>query len=204
MSMCAGIRAVIFDLGRVVVDIDFSRSMFRLFREFDQPSETIIKTLMTDDLIHQYNTGQILPRQFYDAVRKRFDIDIPFAEFQNLWCDIFSPMPGMESLIQELVGHVKLGLLSNTDPLHWKHIYTNNPIMKVFSKPTLSFEIGMQKPELESFRIAARDVDTPVEYCLYVDDLRENIEAAHTAGMKGLHFINAEQLRKELVVKNIL
>jgi len=177
MSTHNNIEAVIFDLGRVIVDIDFSRSLFRLFRDFEQPSEDIIQQLMEDDLIKRYNTGQIRPQQFYEAVKQKFDLDIDFTEFKDLWCDIFAPMPGMEGLIRKLDGRVKLGLFSNTDPLHWQYICDTNPIMEIFVQPTLSFEIGMQKPAAESYRHAARNVDTPVGNCFYIDDLQENVEA---------------------------
>ncbi len=203
MNTNNNIDAVIFDLGRVIVDIDFSRSLFRLFRDFEQPSESILQQLMADDLINRYNTGRIQPQEFYEAVKQKFDLDIDFSEFKNLWCDIFSPMPGMEPLIRELEGKIKLGVFSNTDPLHWQHICNTNPIMDVFPQPTLSFEIGLQKPALESYRIAAANVDTPAEHCLYIDDLQENVEAAQQVGMQGLQFASATQLRDELAIRKL-
>jgi glucose-1-phosphatase len=198
------IEAVIFDLGRVIVEIDFSRSLFRLFRDFEQPSESIFQQLMTDDLIQRYNTGQIQPQEFYQAVKQKFNLDIDFAEFKDLWCNIFSPMPGMEELIRELEGKVKLGLFSNTDPLHYQHICDITPIMEIFDRPTLSYEIGMQKPAGESYQIAARNVDTAAEKCLYIDDLLENVEAAQQAGMQGIQFTSIAQLRNELAVRKLL
>jgi HAD superfamily hydrolase (TIGR01509 family) len=198
------IEALIFDLGRVIVEIDFSRSLFRLFRDFEKPSQDIIRQLMEDDLIKRYNTGQIQPQQFYEAVKQKFKLAIDFEEFKDLWCDVFSPMPGMEELIRELEGRIKLGLFSNTDPLHWQHIYDTNPIMDVFTRPTLSFEIGIQKPAPESYRIAAANVDTPVENCLYIDDLQENVEAAIQGGMQGVPFTSTAQLRHELAVRKLL
>jgi len=198
------IEALIFDLGRVIVDIDFTRSLFRLFRDFEQPSQDVIRQLMEDDLIHRYNTGQIQPQEFYEGVKQKFDLDIDFREFKDLWCDIFSPMPGMEELIRELEGKVKLGLFSNTDPMHYQHICDTNPIMEIFTQPTLSFEIGMQKPAAESYRLAARNVDTPVENCLYIDDIQDNVEAARQAGMQGVQFENSSQLRSMLETIGLL
>jgi len=198
------IEAVIFDLGGVIVKIDFSRSLFRLFRDFEQPSEEILRHLMADDLIAGYNTGQIQPEQFYEAVKRKFEMEISYEEFKDLWCDIFSPMPGMEELIRELQGKVKLGIFSNTDPLHWQHICATNPIMEVFIRPTLSFEIGMQKPAVESYRLAGRNVATPVENCLYIDDLEANVDAAHQAGMQGVQFENSRRLRGMLETIGLL
>jgi len=200
----ARIEAVIFDLGRVIVEIDFTRSLFRLFQDFEQPSQDFIQQLMEDDLIHRYNTGQIQPWEFYEAVKEKFKLEIGFEEFKDLWCDIFLPMPGMEELIRELEGKVKLGVFSNTDPLHWHHIYDTNPIMEIFTRPTLSFEIGMQKPAAESYRYAARNVDTPVGNCFYIDDLQENVEAARQVGMRGIQFESTAQLRNELGIRKLL
>ena len=198
------IEAVIFDLGRVIVEIDFPRSLFRLFRDFEQPSEDVIRQLMEDDLIKRYNTGQMQPQEFYQAVKEKFKLEIDFEEFKELWCDIFSPMPGMETLIRELEGKVKLGVFSNTDPLHWQQICDTNPIMELFTQPTLSFEIGIQKPAPDSYCIAATNVDTPIENCLYIDDLQENVEAAQQVGMRGIQFESTAQLRNELAVRKLL
>lgn len=200
----ARIEAVIFDLGRVIVDIDFSRSLFQRFRDFEQPTQDIVRQLMEDDLIHRYNTGQIQPPQFYEAAKRKFDLEIDYEEFKDLWCDIFSPMPGMEELIRDLEGKVNLGVFSNTDPLHWQHICDTHPILELFTRPTLSFEIGLQKPALESYRIAATNVDTPVENCFYIDDLQDNVEAAQQAGMQGLQFEHHVQLRSELKTLGLL
>ena len=113
-------------------------------------------------------------------------------------------MPGMEPLIRELQGKVKLGVFSNTDPLHWQHICDTNPIMEIFTRPTLSFEIGMQKPAPDSYRIAAANVDTPAENCLYIDDLQENVTAAQQAGMQGIQFEHSSQLRRDLQLAGLL
>ena len=159
---------------------------------------------MKDYLIALYNTGQILPQEFYLAVKEKFKLNIDFEEFKDLWCDIFSPMPGMEDLLRELEGKVKLGVFSNTDPLHWQYICDTNPIMEIFVQPTLSFEIGLQKPAAESYRHAARNVDTPVGNCFYIDDLQENVEAARQVGMRGIQFESTAQLRNELAVRKLL
>jgi len=49
-----------------------------------------------------------------------------------------------------------LGLLSDTDSLHWQHLRDHYPILSIFPRPILSFQVGTMKPDPEIFRRAAR------------------------------------------------
>jgi glucose-1-phosphatase len=199
------IQAVIFDLGRVIVDVNIARLADHLGTALIQgdPVQTISR-VMSDPLVVQYGTGKITPEQFHDTLCRRFGLSVPFARFRQLWCDIFTPMPGMEDLLRSLHGRIPLGLLSDTDPLHWQHLRIQNPILSVFPQPVLSFQVGMVKPDPMIFRRAAESVQTPPESCLYIDDLPANVEGARKIGMEGFVFSGATALRQELVNRKIL
>lgn len=191
------IQAIIFDLGRVLVAIDDTLLVERLFKGLAaDDSQQLARRTMADPAMIDFNSGRISSETFYERMRSTYQLDIDFEEFKNLWCRIFYPMEGMEELVMQLVGKVTLGLLSDTDPLHWNYLIGKWSWLGIFKNPTLSFQIGVMKPAPAIYRTAAENVDTPPQQCLYIDDLEDNVQAARAVGMSGLRFESVPQLRR--------
>jgi putative hydrolase of the HAD superfamily len=199
------IRAVIFDLGRVLVDIDVSKGIFALFAErFSDDPKAVMQKLSADELMNRYNAGQISPEQFHKALCDKFGLRITFQRFAQLWCDILSPVPGMGELLREISSRVCLGLLSDTDPLHWNYLVRKYDVLRCIENPTLSYQIGSVKPCAESYLTAAKNVNTPPQACLYIDDLAVNVKGALAVGMDAVQFEGVIKLREELAARGIL
>ncbi|MBN2497572.1 MAG: HAD family phosphatase [Deltaproteobacteria bacterium] len=199
------IRALIFDLGRVLVGLDLQRGLFgELARASTADQDTLLATVLDDELFRAFSCGRISPEDFHRAVMERTGLGIDYPAFKQLWCDIFLPMPGMAELVAELCGRMPVGLLSDTDPLHWAHELRANPWLGLIRKPTLSFEIGCMKPEPACYQIAARNVGRPPEECLFVDDLERNVEGAIRVGMQALRFEGVDALRADLRRRGLL
>ncbi len=196
---------MIFDLGRVIVDIDIRRllSVASMGASADDVEGAIVRSL-SDEVMGDFNRGRIGPVEFHGAMMGRHGLDMGYEEFCELWCGIFLPMAGMEELLRELEGRVKLGLLSDTDPLHWGYLRGAYPVLEVFERPTLSYEVGVTKPDREIFLAAAENVGTQCEECLFIDDLEANVAGAVGVGMEGVVFKGAERLRAGLVERGIL
>ncbi len=193
------IEAVIFDLGRVLVQVD----VLTLARQVlaGQPHadpSLLVERVMTDPIMAAYNAGRITSVQFHAALCEKLDLDLDFDAFRRMWCGIFRPMPGMAELVAELRDRVRVGLLSDTDPLHWGFLRENYPFLAWFERPTLSFQVGAMKPDPGIYRAAAENVATPCDRCLYVDDLPGNVEGARAVGMKGILFEGPAALRRRL------
>lgn len=193
------IKTVIFDLGRVLVDVHVER-LAGFFRRHDATCDIqqTLSRVMTEPVMAQFNTGQLDPQAFYRAMCRRLGQRLSFDEFVLRWCDIFSPMAGMEEVVAALAGTVRLGLLSNTDPLHWHHIQTQYPLIRYFPAVTLSFKVGVLKPHRMIYLKAAHDNESIPAECLFIDDLQENVDAAAMTGMKAIRFVGVHPLRMEL------
>ena len=203
--MTQPIQAVIFDLGRVIVDVNIARLADHLGTALTEGDPIVtISRIMSDPLVVQYGTGRITPEQFHDALCRRFGLTVPFDRFRQLWCDIFSPMPGMEDLLRSLHGRLPLGLLSDTDALHWQYLRNQYPILSIFPRPVLSFQVGTTKPDPAIFRRAAESVQTSPTGCLYIDDLPANVEGARQTGMEAIVFRGADDLKRNLISQKIL
>lgn len=203
--MSQRIEAVIFDLGRVLVNIDLDPLRKKLSRTGDPGrGQAVIEKVRNNDWIGQLNSGRISPEEFHRTLCTTYKFNWCFEEFLEGWCSIFSPNPEMEDLVRRLDGRIPLGLLSDTDPQHWDYIRRHYPIVKVFKKPVLSFQVGTCKPDPAMYRAAAESVGTLPERCFYTDDLPQNVEGARAAGMTAVVFQNADQIRRELENAGIL
>ena len=205
MKKTSTIRAVIFDLGRVLVDVDTARLARNVFGRDDvTDTQKAIHHIMADDLVQAFHAGSIEPEAFWRRLTDRLGVKMSFSRFTLAWCDIFSPMPESERVVRELAPRVKLGLLSDTDPLHWQYLREHYSFLRAFQRPTLSFEVGATKPDPRVFSAAVRNVGVPPAECLYIDDLAANVEGARRSGLDAMQFISAQQLRDVLVERNLL
>jgi putative hydrolase of the HAD superfamily len=199
------ITTIIFDIGRVLIGIHSDGEQFgALMRAIGiDPREALDRYWSTEE-VRRHMTGELGPEDFHRAVAERFGLDYDFASFKKAWCDIFQPMPGMEELFRDLSRRYAIGILSDTDPIHWEYLRGELPWLQAAAKPALSFEVGCLKPHPAMFEAAAANCGTAMPKCLFIDDLSANVEGARHSGMRGLQFINPEKLRKDLIGSGVL
>jgi len=199
------IRAVIFDLGRVLIDVDFTRGLFRYRRPEDSRNDQdLLEELFADQTFVDFNTGRITPEEAFRSFRDRYKLPVDYPAFVREWSGIFSPIEGMPSLLAEVAARYPVGLLSDIDPLHWEYCRTHFSFLKIFKKPALSFEIGALKPAGICYQTAAVNIGATPESCLFIDDREINVRGAVTAGMQALRFRGVTELRNELGRLDIL
>jgi len=193
------IKAIIFDLGRVLVQVDFSRGLLRRFAAENEHSDRqILDQAFRDPMFKKFSRGRLDAETFHRRLMERFALPVSFTEFKKMWCDIFSPMEGMENLVEQVKARYPIGLLSDIDPLHWQFLTENYPILHHFKNPILSYKIGALKPSPKCYRSAATAVRQPPRFCLFIDDRPINIIGAKRSGMHTIHFKNPIDLSKRL------
>jgi len=197
-------EAVIFDLGNVLLKLDFLNGPISLFTGTISDHKNIINDLYNEQLFTDYNKGLLSPHQFYKEIISKFNLNIEYKEFAAKWCDIFTPIPDMEQLVNEIAENYKVGLLSDTDPLHWQYCLEQFPYLNIFKQPAVSYEIGSLKPAAKNYLTAAKNVNTPPKKCVFIDDREKNVRGARQTGMEAIHFISVEQLKSELTKLEVL
>jgi FMN phosphatase YigB (HAD superfamily) len=199
------VRVVIFDLGRVLVDLDFSEGLLAHAPGGGADSfESVRSRFAQDPLLRDFGTGRIGPEAFHREACRRLGLDLSFPRFRELWCNIFRESAGMEALVAEVAARRPVGLLSDTDPLHWAYLRERFPFLERFARPTLSFETGVLKPDPHAYRAAAEHAGVPPEACFFTDDIPGNVEGARRAGMDAVVFRGADALRAELGRRGVL
>ena len=198
-------KAVIFDLGRVLVRLDLSSWTRHLFTGRNPKDiERTLQQIMKEDVVKRCLTGQTNGPSFHRELCGTYGIDLSYERFVEVWQDIFSPMPGMDELVEQVKQTHRAGLLSDTDLIHWQFLSVNYPVLRHFDKPTLSFLVGTTKPDPLIYQTAAANVGATCEECFYIDDLSKNVDGARQAGMTAVQFQNPDQVREDLKSAGIL
>jgi putative hydrolase of the HAD superfamily len=203
------IEVIFFDLGNVILPFNNYQIAEKLCRfsqkkEFQEPGKVFSYLFdFQEGVINPFDMGKVSPQEFFESVRNHLGLSIPFEQFVPIWTDIFVEDQEVSEIIRSLKGKWRLGLLSNTDPLHFRYIVSTFPIVSALEKWILSYEVGFKKPDAQIFQKAIEWASVEPQKILFIDDTKGHVEASISLGMQGIHFISAAKLRKELFRKQI-
>jgi glucose-1-phosphatase len=195
------LRAVIFDIGRVLIRVDIQRVKSTLAEGLPFTPEELWSAIEKDPRWPDWQEGRMAPRDWHLHLSKRFNISLDFEHFKNVWNSALDPAPiHKASVFARLAKSHRLGLLSNTDPIHVEKLESTYDFFAYFPKAvrTYSCSIGASKPDPLIFREALRACRVRAEETVYVDDILAYVEAARRLGFIGIHFESPAQLYAEL------
>jgi putative hydrolase of the HAD superfamily len=204
------IEVIFFDLGNVILPFNNHQIAEKLCRfsqkeEFQEPGKVFSYLFdLQEGVINPFDMGKVSPQEFFQSVRKHLELSITFEQFIPIWTDIFVEDQEVSEIIRSLKGKWRLGLLSNTDPLHFHYILSTFPIVSALEKWILSYEVGFKKPAAQIFQKAIEWASVEPQKILFIDDTQGHVETAVSLGMQGIHFISAAKLREEFVFLNFL
>jgi HAD superfamily hydrolase (TIGR01509 family) len=183
--------AVIFDLGKVLLDFDYGRAAAAMLRYCDLPREELRRALDQSPLLYQFETGLLTAREFFAEVQKISRFCGTFADFERVFGDIFTPIPEMIDLHTRLRAHeITTYIFSNTNELAVRHIRATYPFFQNFDGYIFSHEHRSMKPESKIYEIVERQAKKRGQDLLYVDDRLENIEQGAARGWRTIHHTN--------------
>jgi HAD superfamily hydrolase (TIGR01509 family) len=207
--MNSSIDVILYDLGNVILPFNHYQIAEKLVR-FSPETGTLdpkrIFSFLFDfekGAVNRYETGEVSSLHFFYSLKETFQLSLTFEEFIPIWNEIFVENREVSETILSQKGKWRLGLLSNTNPLHFHHVLATFPIVRVFDRWILSHEVGFKKPAVGIFQKAIEWAGVVPEKILFIDDLERNVNAAISLGMKGIHFRSTQQLREELSKKLI-
>ena len=176
-------KAVVFDLGKVLVDFDYGIAARRIAARGKMTLGEIARYINQSPLFVQYESGRVTTEQFYQEIRAVTGFRGDLAEFSECFADIFVAIEPMVQLQAELR---QQGLLtyafSNTNELAAEHIRRNFPFYGTFNGCILSFEHGAMKPDARLYEVVERESGRQKAEILYLDDRPENIAAGAARG----------------------
>jgi glucose-1-phosphatase len=191
------VRAIIFDIGRVLIRIDLGRAMKGMASGLSLPAEELWSAIENDPRWKDWQEGRISARDWHLYMQRRFGGSATFEEFTAHWNLVLDPEPihGKE-LFERLSKKYRLALLSNTDPIHVAYMEKQYDFFSYFPAPAriYSCSVGATKPSPIIYREALRACRVRAEEAVYVDDIAAYVTAAQQLGMAGIQFKSPEQL----------
>jgi glucose-1-phosphatase len=199
--MCAkAIRTIIFDIGRVLVQLNVKKAKAGLAKGLPLSPEELWTAIEHDPRWQDWQEGRMSAQDWHINLCSRLGVPLNFEEFTKVWNDALEPEPiHPSSLFEGLAKHYKLGLLSNTDPIHVAQLESSYDFFRHFppSTRTYSCVAGCSKPNPLIFREALKACKAKAEETVYIDDIPAYIDTARQLGLRGIVFQSADQLRKD-------
>jgi len=193
------IKAVIFDLGRVIVPFDFMRGYARISELTGIPAGDVSARIKPTGLVERFESGQIEPRPFVQELSAVLGLKCTYEEFCEIWSSIFLPYTLVpDSLLEAIAKKYRLVLLSNTNAIHFNMLRENYPILRHFHALVLSHEVGAMKPAPLIYQRAVEAAGCRPEECFFTDDIPEYVEGARKYGIDAVQFESAAQIEAEL------
>jgi FMN phosphatase YigB (HAD superfamily) len=197
-------KAILFDLGRVLVHFDFRRGYAALEPLCRYPANDIPRRLAPTGLVERFETGLVEPRDFFHQFSGILDLNVDYDAFRTIWSCIFTHAILPEAMLEGLARRYRLVLVSNTNALHFAMVReTYGHLLRHFHDLVLSYEVGAMKPGPEIFRAAIARAQCRPEECFYTDDIAEYIAAGKAQGLDAVQFASLEQLEEDLRARKI-
>lgn len=176
------IQVILFDLGGVLVEFDGIAPLIALSgNRLDK--EGARRFWLTSPSVRRFETGKCGAEEFaHHAVAELGLAMAPDVFLQQFVSWDRGPMDGALSLLDALKPHFLLACLSNNNELHWNRLREKTKLPEKFHRCYLSQEIGLMKPDCESFAYVARDLGTQPEHILFFDDNPECVNTAQQLG----------------------
>ena len=192
-------RAVIFDIGRVLIRVDVSRAMEGLASGLTlSPAETW-SAIEKDPHWMDWQEGRMSPHDWHLHLSKRLGVSLPFEQFCEVWNRALDPHPIQpDSFLESLSRNYRLALLSNTDPIHMSNEEARFPFFRLFPNRIYSHRVGASKPDPIIYREALQACKVHAEEAVYIDDVAAYAEAARRLGMTAIVFKSPDQLQSDL------
>lgn len=195
------IKAVVFDLGMVLIPFNYDFALNRLNLLKPGSGEKVME-FVKENYHHfrAFEAGKMSEDEFITMLMKAGEVEgiIDRERFCYIYSEIFSINYDVAELLERLKQNYRLFLLSNTNSVHKKYGYENFKFLRHFEKLFLSHEIGHVKPEPEIYRAVEKYSGLKPEEHLFIDDIMDYAEGARNCGWKAIRFINYNDLLEQL------
>lgn len=190
------IKNIIFDLGNVLVGVDFERAKKNILSAGISEKQYI--AFFNKDIRKKYETGNIKTTGFIDSAYTALDRKISKMKLKQLFEDMFFEMPDMKNFLSRLrkSNKFRLYLFSNTNPLHFNYIKKKFSYVNLVDIFILSYKLKMIKPDGKIFKTVLKKYKLNPEETLFIDDLKDNCNAAEKLGIKTICYKNYKTFLK--------
>ena len=197
------IKNIVFDLGGVLVDLDFKAAINGLQQAGFANVKEQLMTFNQEGIFQKFELGEISTEEFRTAIRENSTVTLTDEEIDALWNAMLLEIPREKlELILDLRGKYMVYLLSNTNSIHWDYVcknafnYRGFRVNDYFEETFLSYEMHLAKPDKAIFEKVLHDANLLPEETLFIDDSEANCKAAEEMGIHAHHYHIGDDLSK--------
>ena len=197
------IKNIVFDLGGVLVDLDFKAAINGLQKAGFANVKEQLQTLHQGGIFQKFELGEMSADEFRTAIRENSTVELTDEEVDKLWNAMLLEIPREKlELILDLRGKYMVYLLSNTNSIHWDYVcknafnYRGFRVNDYFEETFLSYEMHLAKPDKAIYEKVLQDANLLAEETLFIDDSEANCKAAEEVGIHAHHYHIGDDLSK--------
>jgi HAD superfamily hydrolase (TIGR01509 family) len=203
------VRNIVFDLGGVILDIDYNRTRDAFIELGFKDFETIYSQAKQELIFDLLETGMITASDFRDVIRNYAEKNFTDSEIDAAWSAMIIGLPQERvNFLRKLKKPYRLFLLSNTNEIHEKEFtrkitaaFGKNILADLFEKSYYSHHIGMRKPNAEIFKLLLQENNLDTTETLFIDDSEQHVDGASKAGLTSILLNNKKTTLEKLLEK---
>ena len=194
------VEALLFDLGGVVIDIDFGRAFEQWARRASCDPIELRDRFCFDAAYEEHERSRLDINEYFQAVRQLLSLDLSDEDLLAGWNDIYlDVLPGVHALLSNASSRFPVDAFTNSNAAHhgvWSSRFAQE--LSVFRSVYISCELGVRKPDREAFLAVADLMAVEPSAVLFFDDSMENVEGAEHAGMQAVLVESTDDVRQAL------
>ncbi|HYZ73328.1 MAG TPA: HAD family phosphatase [Chthoniobacterales bacterium] len=200
-------KLVLFDIGGVIIDLDFRDARSTLESEFLMDPETFLELTRSGyagevlSVTEKAMIGAIGTDEYLGAFQTACKSPVPLETVERLRASMLGPeRPEMLEFLDQLRRYIPIAAFTNTIALHWDLLMDPKRYRfpQLFSTIFASHLLGDAKPRVEAFEKVLNALSLNPEEVVFIDDSDINVSGASQLGVKGIVFESPESLRTEL------
>jgi FMN phosphatase YigB (HAD superfamily) len=197
--------ALLFDLGRVVLDIDFSKAIDCWAGYAGRAPADIVARFVRGEAYQHHEVGRIDDAAYFASLRALLGVELSDAQLLEGWNAIFAgEMPGIAALLARAAKKLPLYAFSNTNGAHVEHFSAAYAgVLRHFREVFLSSSIGLRKPDPGAYDHVVKAIGVPAQRIVFFDDLAENIDGARARGLTAVHVTSPNDVAEALAALGI-
>lgn len=180
------IRAIFFDLGNVLLSLEWSQADRALQQHCNLTSKEIGDRFMVCRF-KEFELGVLSPDEFFSEVKHSIGFPGQTDQLAHICSDMFVPIQAHIDIARALKNRYKLAILSNTNKTHIDFIQNRFEILDIFDAHIYSHRVHARKPDPRIYGAALETLQVNAEESLFIDDLEQNVEGARKLGWNTIH-----------------
>jgi HAD superfamily hydrolase (TIGR01549 family) len=181
-------QALLFDLGGVLLDVDFSRAIKAWAPYSSLSLDGLKQAFKIDPHYERHERGELDAGEYFDHLASTLRLSATRDEVEQGWNAIFGgEIARTRRLVESVRRSIPCYVFSNTNAAHqvyWSRQYPE--VVAAFDRIFTSHEIGLRKPERAAYDHVCRAMGVPAASVMFFDDLPENVSAAREAGLQAV------------------